>query len=76
VSGRERHQPGMCIWYANAGPEGEPIGLVNCPNPATMRVGLPAYELCDRCAALPTFERYRKRVPVDADPRRGAGGAG
>jgi hypothetical protein len=37
-----------------------------CRNEATLSVGADGnWHLCESCAALPAFDRYRKRVPLD-----------
>jgi hypothetical protein len=36
-----------------------------CANEATLSVGADGkYHLCESCAALPEFRRYRRRVPL------------
>jgi hypothetical protein len=32
-----------------------------CTNPATVRAGHPPWLLCDQCASLPRFQRYKQR---------------
>jgi hypothetical protein len=37
----------------------------DCPNRATVCLGHnPSYHLCDSCASLPRFKRYRKRTSL------------
>lgn len=41
----------------------EPLEEGDCPNEATWRVGHDGqYHLCDSCAALPFFKRYKSRA--------------
>lgn len=38
----------------------------NCPNYATLSVGASGqWHLCDSCAALPAFKRFRRRVRLE-----------
>lgn len=37
----------------------------DCENEATVCLGTnPSWHVCDSCAALPRFSRYRRRVPL------------
>ena len=60
----------LCEWdpRRNAPAQGIPVpggyeGYTGCKARATMFVGANgAWRLCDGCAALPRFKRYRKRL--------------
>lgn len=58
----------LCEWNPEAGRgsyEGE-----GCPNPAAVSVGHQgSWHLCDSCAALPRFKRYKVRRRLDGSRR-------
>ncbi len=59
-----------CEWCPDFGvPAIDPPRAEDCPNEATLLVGTSRsahgdWHLCARCAALPVFNRHRKRVPL------------
>ena len=60
----------LCEWdpeHSKPGYTGQGVHI-GCQNPATWSIGkYPNWHLCDSCAALPEFKRYRKRERLRKD---------
>lgn len=53
-----------CEWDPRIQKVGDVVEMPEqeCPNEATISVG--GFHVCESCAALPVFKRFRKRVPL------------
>jgi len=55
-----------CEWNPKfGGPSSDPIAWGDCENQATVCLGrTTSWHLCDSCAALPEFKRFKVRVAL------------
>lgn len=64
LTGFSRWQISRCWWDPEHNQGAEPLGS-GCQNEATVELGSRGeWSLCETCAALPRFKRFRTRYPL------------
>lgn len=66
MAGPKASKPERCEWNPRFNePSSEPQAPGDCENNAAVCVGRsPTWHLCESCAALPRFKRFRVRQPL------------